>query len=81
MQNARTVTEIEKEIASIKDALQSVKGSDTEVYARIVGYYRSVKNWNKGKRDEFDQRKLFEVKEASCNCHAEIAEPQALLAC
>lgn len=32
---------------------------ETEVYARIVGYYRAVKNWNKGKREEYGQRVVF----------------------
>ncbi|MBP5602097.1 MAG: hypothetical protein J6X78_05150 [Treponema sp.] len=55
----RTIEQVEKEIAETKAALKDVHGSETEVYARIVGYYRSVNHWNKGKRDEFDQRKMF----------------------
>ena len=55
----RTIEEVEKEIAETKAALKDVHGNETEVYARIVGYYRSVNHWNKGKRDEFDQRKMF----------------------
>ena len=55
----RTLEQIEQEIAETKAALQNVHGTETEVYARIVGYYRAVKHWNKGKRDEFDQRKMF----------------------
>ena len=35
-------------------------GKETEIYARIVGYYRPVKNWNKGKAEEYTERKLFE---------------------
>lgn len=55
----RTLAEIDTEIEQVKNALQNVKGSETEVYARIVGYYRSVRNWNKGKRDEYNHRKYF----------------------
>ncbi|HIW37348.1 MAG TPA: hypothetical protein IAA30_10255 [Candidatus Treponema faecavium] len=55
----RTLAEIDAEIAQVKDELQHVRGSETEVYARIVGYYRSVRNWNKGKRDEYNHRKYF----------------------
>jgi ribonucleoside-triphosphate reductase len=29
-----------------------------------VGYYRSVRNWNKGKKEEYGERKLFEVSES-----------------
>ena len=56
---ARTIEAIDAEIAETKAALKDVHGTQTEVYARIVGYYRAVRNWNKGKRDEFDHRKLF----------------------
>ena len=37
---------------------------DTEVYSRIVGYYRPIQNWNKGKREEFKFRKEFEEKKS-----------------
>lgn len=36
-------------------------GAETEVYSRVVGYHRPVKNWNKGKREEFKERKTFKV--------------------
>lgn len=32
---------------------------DTEVYTRIVGYYRPVNRWNKGKRSEYFERQVF----------------------
>ena len=76
----RTLSEINQEIAETKAALKDVHGTETEVYARIVGYYRAVKNWNKGKRDEFDQRKMFTLEasneyditeaDGSCACTA-----------
>ncbi len=59
MTPARSLETVEAEIAATKEALANVKGSETEVYARIVGYYRSVRNWNKGKRDEYNHRKQF----------------------
>ena len=34
-------------------------GRDTEVYSRIVGYFRPVANWNKGKQQEFVDRKTY----------------------
>jgi ribonucleoside-triphosphate reductase (formate) len=34
---------------------------ETEVYSRIVGYYRPVQNWNLGKKSEFAERTLFAV--------------------
>ena len=61
----KTLEQIEKEIAETKAALENVHGTETEVYARIVGYYRSVRNWNKGKRHEFDMRKLFTLEDSN----------------
>ncbi len=57
----RTLEQIEKEIAETKAELEDVHGTETEVYSRIVGYYRAVRNWNKGKQDEFEQRKMFSI--------------------
>jgi ribonucleoside-triphosphate reductase len=34
-------------------------GSETEVYSRIVGYYRPIQNWNAGKAEEFKDRLEF----------------------
>jgi ribonucleoside-triphosphate reductase len=34
-------------------------GRDCEVYSRVVGYYRPVRNWNEGKQEEFRQRREF----------------------
>ena len=36
-------------------------GKDTEVYSRVVGFYRPVSNWNEGKQAEYKDRKLFKV--------------------
>jgi ribonucleoside-triphosphate reductase len=34
---------------------------ETEVYSRVVGYLRPVKQWNEGKRDEFAKRCRYQV--------------------
>jgi ribonucleoside-triphosphate reductase (formate) len=36
-------------------------GEETEVYSRITGYYRPVKNWNDGKAKEFKMRKVYDL--------------------
>ena len=36
-------------------------GKKTEVYSRITGYYRPVKNWNNGKSQEFKDRKVYDI--------------------
>ena len=36
-------------------------GEATEVYSRITGYYRPIKNWNDGKAQEFKDRKVYDL--------------------
>ncbi len=36
-------------------------GEECEVYSRSVGYLRPVKQWNKGKTEEFKERKTFKI--------------------
>jgi ribonucleoside-triphosphate reductase (formate) len=57
-------------------------GKETEVYSRITGYYRPVKNWNAGKVQEFKDRKTYDIKdgevplrhEDECKCEKEIVK-------
>jgi len=35
----------------------------TAVYSRVTGYFGVVSGWNKGKREEFKDRKTYSVKE------------------
>lgn len=37
-------------------------GQDCEVWSRVCGYYRPTNRWNKGKQEEFKERKPFELK-------------------
>ena len=36
---------------------------ECDVYSRVVGYLQPIKQWNKGKRAEFKDRKMFNIKE------------------
>ena len=38
-----------------------VCGNKTEVYSRITGYYRPVQNWNDGKSQEYQHRKVYDI--------------------
>jgi ribonucleoside-triphosphate reductase len=40
----------------------------TEVYSRVVGFFRPVQNWNKGKKEEFDKRTEYEIREGEKEC-------------
>jgi len=55
----RNLEDIERDLAQAREALSSVEGTPAEVYSRIVGYYRSVRNWNLGKREEYSERRLY----------------------
>jgi len=36
-------------------------GAKTEIYSRVVGYFRPVASWNHGKKEEFNERKTYKV--------------------
>lgn len=57
----RNLEEVENDLNRAREALASVKGTPAEVYSRIVGYYRSVRNWNRGKREEYGERRLYKL--------------------
>ena len=47
-----------------KEVTVKVRVVPTEVYSRIVGYYRPVQNWNRWKVEEFQQRKVIDPEKA-----------------
>lgn len=40
-----------------------MKQIPAEVYSRVSGYFRPVNQWNKGKQEEFSERKFAIIKE------------------
>ncbi|MHC1758928.1 MAG: ribonucleoside triphosphate reductase [Negativicutes bacterium] len=38
-------------------------GAPTEIWSRVVGYLRPIQNYNKGKREEYAQRKKYVINE------------------
>ena len=40
-----------------------IKRQACEVYSRVVGYLRPVKQWNDGKQEEFKDREVFNIKD------------------
>ena len=40
-------------------------GAETEIYSRITGYYRPVKNWNDGKAQEYANRVNYDIDKSS----------------
>lgn len=39
-------------------------GETCEIWSRCCGYFRPVSAWNIGKKQEFQERKMFNVKNA-----------------
>ncbi len=56
-----TKEELEKQIAEVKEKMKDVHGSKCEVYSRVVGYMRPVSAWNKGKKEEYAMRKVYNI--------------------
>ncbi len=67
-------------LEGLKVSLLTVEGTPTEVYSRIVGYYRSVRNWNAGKREEFSKRREYAFPTGvSCALAADTRKPVTYL--
>jgi hypothetical protein len=54
-------SELLLKIDELKNELLNVKGSECEVYSRVVGYFRPVKQWNNGKQEEYADRVAFDA--------------------
>jgi ribonucleoside-triphosphate reductase len=51
--------QVETKLRELEAEKAAIEGTETEVYARIVGYYRAVRNWNRGKKAEYAERVPF----------------------
>ena len=49
-------------------------GEEAEVYSRITGYYRPVKNWNDGKAQEYKDRKVYDIANSTEPHNTPVAE-------
>ena len=52
-------------------------GEEAEVYSRITGYYRPVKNWNDGKTQEFKERKVYDITNSQMRPRTQAAAQEA----
>lgn len=59
------------EITKIPDDMRT----KCEVFSRVVGYYRPVSNWNRGKTEEFKDRNEFDEKTCMCSQFATAGKP------
>jgi len=47
---------------------ESVIRVPTEIYSRVVGYFRPVQNWNSGKQQEFSERAYYDLESVVPGC-------------
>ena len=53
--------EILEKIRKLEEKLREVKGTPCEIFSRSVGYLRPTGQWNRGKQEEFKERKTFKT--------------------
>lgn len=70
--------QLEQRLEELREELRTVEGGPTEVYSRIVGYYRSVRNWNAGKRSEYAARRNFALPSLGAEFSASLAPSGAV---
>ena len=46
--------------------LKDEERQKTEIYTRVMGYYRPTSEFNRGKKSEFEERKCFTEEKAVC---------------
>jgi hypothetical protein len=74
----KTAIEINQQIKDLEDKLSNVQGRETEVFTRVVGYYRPVANMHKGKRSEYSDRKEYTI-DASLSDKKQVAPAEYIL--
>ena len=52
---------VNKKIIGVSTMSKKELKVPVEVYSRVVGYFRPVNQWNKGKQEEFLNRKEYKV--------------------
>ena len=51
---------------------------NVEVFSRVTGFFRPVQSWNKGKTEEFKDRKKFDL-EAAVETHEDSRATKAVV--
>jgi ribonucleoside-triphosphate reductase len=57
----QTVEQINAEIVRLERHAANYRGTRSQVYSRVTGYYGSVRKFNPGKCQEFSERQTFKV--------------------
>lgn len=57
--------------------MTQIRAIACEVYSRVVGYYRPVQAWNRGKQQEFEDRQMIDLSPALAAIDAQRREEAA----
>jgi len=48
-------------------------GANNEVWSRVMGYFRPVDQWNKGKQSEYEERRAYQIPETTVAVRSAVA--------
>ena len=48
-----------EELKQLEEQYKAFEVKECEVYSRVTGYFRPLKQWNQGKQEEWDLRKKY----------------------
>jgi ribonucleoside-triphosphate reductase len=54
-------------------------GEKTEVYSRITGYYRPIRNWNDGKSQEYKERLVYDIENSVIGKKEEVTNSHEIM--
>jgi hypothetical protein len=60
-----------EQLSKLKEQRKAVEGTACEVFSRVVGYLRPVSGYNKGKKEEFKMRKMWDVEKKGIDLREE----------
>lgn len=55
------VKELENKIGEVKLKMENAGNDTAEIYQKITGYARPVSNWNVGKKEEYKDRREYNI--------------------
>lgn len=61
---------METEIGGYRVQIADARRQETEIWTRVMGYYRPVSQFNIGKKQEHKERKPFSEEAAHAGCNS-----------
>lgn len=61
MENIETIQELDNKINEIKLKMEKAGTDTVETWTKITGYARPVSQWNLGKKEEYKDRREYNI--------------------